>query len=190
VSLLESAGRARASLLRHRVIAATAGAATAVLIASCAYAATSSASGHEKLTAVSENKPATRASTPPQAQPALVEPLTLVSVSPSGGAHDANGGAPIRLTFSSALSPTTSLPTLSPSVKGHWQVAGATATFTPSSGYLPGTKVQLKIPGGMTGAAAAAGTLGQSPSVTSRSPPARTPCSGSSSCSPSSAIYR
>jgi peptidoglycan hydrolase-like protein with peptidoglycan-binding domain len=166
VSLLESAGRARASLLRHRVIAATAGTATAVLIAGCAYAATSSASGQEKLTAVSENKPATQASTPPKVQAAPVEPLTLVSVSPSGGGHDANGGAPITLTFSSALSPTTALPTLSPSVKGNWQVAGATATFTPSSGYLPGTKVKLKIPGGMTGAAATAGTLGRSSSVT------------------------
>ena len=163
MSFLESAGRARASLLRHRVIAATAGAATAVLVAGCAYAATSNASGREKLTSVSENKPAAR-STAPKTQAAPVRPLKLLSVTPAGGAKHANGGAPIKVTFSSALSPSTPLPTLSPSIPGSWQVAGSTATFTPSSGYLPGTTVKLKVPSGMT--AAAAGTLAKSSSFT------------------------
>ena len=53
-------GRAGKALLRHRVIAATAGAATAVLVVGCAYAATSSnGSGHEALANVSNNTPAT-----------------------------------------------------------------------------------------------------------------------------------
>jgi peptidoglycan hydrolase-like protein with peptidoglycan-binding domain len=58
------------------------------------------------------------------------------------------------------------LPTLSPKIAGSWKVAGATATFTPSSGFLPDTKVRLTIPGGMTGAAASAGTLKRASSVT------------------------
>ena len=53
-------GRAGKALLRHRVIAATAGAATAVLVVGCAYAATSSnGPGHETLANVSNNTPAT-----------------------------------------------------------------------------------------------------------------------------------
>jgi peptidoglycan hydrolase-like protein with peptidoglycan-binding domain len=89
-------------------------------------------------------------------------------VSPADGSHDANGGAPITLTFSSALSPSTPLPALAPKIAGSWKVSGATAVFTPSSGYLPGTAVTLSIPGGktgMTGAAASAGVLKQASRV-------------------------
>jgi peptidoglycan hydrolase-like protein with peptidoglycan-binding domain len=164
VSFLGSAGKAGAALLRHRVIAATAGAATAVLVAGCAYAASSNASGQEKLTSVSQNKPAAHAAKP-KAPPAPVRPLKVLSVTPAGGTRHANGGAPITVAFSSALAPATSLPTLSPSIPGKWRVSGATATFTPSTGYLPGTKVTLKVPGGMTGAAASAGALTTSSTV-------------------------
>ena len=49
------------ALLQHRVIAATAGAATAVLVVGCAFAATSSnGSGHETLANVSNNNPRDR----------------------------------------------------------------------------------------------------------------------------------
>jgi peptidoglycan hydrolase-like protein with peptidoglycan-binding domain len=68
------------------------------------------------------------------------------------------------VTFSSALAPTTPLPSLTPKIAGSWQVSGATATFTPSAGYQPGTAVTLKIPGGqdgVTGAAKSAGVLMQ-----------------------------
>ena len=55
-------GRAGRALLQHRVIAATAGAGTAVLVVGCAFAATSSnGSGHETLANVSNNKPAATA---------------------------------------------------------------------------------------------------------------------------------
>jgi L,D-transpeptidase catalytic domain/Bacterial Ig-like domain len=168
VSFLGSVGGVRsggAALMRHRGIAATAGAAVVVMIAGCAYAATSghgtgsgSGSGQEKLSNVSETKPISHHAT---AKP--VGPLTLLSVSPAGGTHDANGGAPITLTFSSALSSSTPLPKLSPSIPGNWKVSGASATFTPSSGFLPDTKVTVKILGGpadgMTGAAVSAGAL-------------------------------
>jgi peptidoglycan hydrolase-like protein with peptidoglycan-binding domain len=166
VSFLGSTADAGAALLRHRVIAATAAAATAVLVAGCAFAATSSTgSGQEKLTSVSDDKQAAQ-STAPKSVAAPVGSLKLLSVTPAAGARDANGGSPIRLTFSSALSPTTPLPTLSPSVSGKWRVSGDTVTFTPSSGYLPGTTVRVKVPGAMTGAAASAGVLKKSSKVT------------------------
>jgi hypothetical protein len=163
VSFLGSAngvGRAGRALLRHRVIAATAGAATAVLVVGCAYAATSSTGpGHETLANVSNNTPATShaVKTKTKAKIAPVAHLKLVSVTPAGGAHDANGASPITVTFSSALSPQTPLPTLSPSIKGSWQVSGDTATFTPATGFLAGTTVTVKVPGGADGMAGSAG---------------------------------
>jgi peptidoglycan hydrolase-like protein with peptidoglycan-binding domain len=159
-------GRVSTALVRHKLIAVTGGTAAAVIVAGCAFAATSAhASGQESLVNTGDskqlNKPAGAAAPSPKAAP-----LRLLSVSPAGGAHDANGGGPVTLTFSSALSPATPLPTLSPKIAGSWKVAGATATFTPSSGFLPDTKVRLTIPGGMAGAAASAGTLKRASSVT------------------------
>jgi peptidoglycan hydrolase-like protein with peptidoglycan-binding domain len=159
-------GRVSTALLRHKLIAATGGTAAAVIVAGCAFAATSAhASGQEGLVNACDSRQLSKptATATPSAK---AEPLRLLSVSPAGGAHDANGGGPVTLTFSSALSPATPLPTLSPKIAGSWQVAGATATFTPSSGFLPDTKVKLTIPGGMTGAAASAGTLNKASSVT------------------------
>ena len=152
-------GRVGAALLRHRVIAATAGAATAVLVVGCAFAATASnGSGHETLANVSDNKPATTHHGDDEDEGAApVAPLKLVSVTPAGGAHDANGAAPITVKFSSALSPQTPLPTLSPSIKGSWQVSGDTATFTPATGFVADTTVTVKVPGGADGMLAAAG---------------------------------
>jgi peptidoglycan hydrolase-like protein with peptidoglycan-binding domain len=89
-------------------------------------------------------------------------------VTPAGGTNGVNGGAPVKVTFSSALAPRSPLPTLSPRVSGSWQVAGDTATFTPSYGFLPGTSVTVRIPGGnggVRGAAASAGVLKTSQSV-------------------------
>jgi lipoprotein-anchoring transpeptidase ErfK/SrfK len=155
-------GRVSVRLLRHRMISVTAGAAAAVIVAGSAFAATSAtsahASGQVKMLSAGDSKPVTKQPPPPG-------PLALLSVSPADGTRHANGGAPITLTFSSALSPGTPLPTLTPKIAGSWQVSGATATFTPSYGYAPGTTVALAIPGGtagMAGAAASAGTLGTS----------------------------
>ena len=159
-------GRVSTALLRHKLISATAGTAAAVIVAGCAFAATSAhASGQEKLVNTGDSKQL-RKSTASAAPSAPARPLRLLSVSPAGGTHNANGGAPITLTFSSALASATPLPTIAPKIAGSWQVSGATATFTPSSGFQPDTKVTLTVPGGMTGAAASAGTLGQSSKVT------------------------
>jgi len=158
-------GRVGAALLRHRMISATAGTAAAVIVAGCTFAAsaaTAHGSGQEKVVNAGDSKPVAK---PSVSQPPPVTPLRLLSVSPAGGTHHADGGAPITLTFSAALSPATPLPSLSPKIAGSWQVSGATATFTPASGYLPGTKVKLTIPGSMAGAAAVAGTLSRSSTV-------------------------
>jgi peptidoglycan hydrolase-like protein with peptidoglycan-binding domain len=129
------------------MIAATAGTAAAVIVAGCTFAATSAhGSSQEKLLNAGDSKAiATKSATP-------AKPLRLLSVSPAGGTRHANGGAPVTLTFSSALSPSTPLPTLSPKTTGSWRVSGATATFTPSSGFLPDTKVTVKAPASMKGA--------------------------------------
>jgi len=169
VSFLGSAsgvGRVGKALLQHRVIAATAGAGTAVLVVGCAFAATSSnGSGHETLANVSNNKPAASTTTTThhvttKAKVAAVAPLKVVSVTPSSGAHDANGADPITVKFSSPLSPQTPLPTLSPSVKGSWQVSGDTATFTPATGFLADTTVKVTVPAGADGMLAASGSAG------------------------------
>jgi peptidoglycan hydrolase-like protein with peptidoglycan-binding domain len=151
-------GRVGAALFRHRMIAATAGTAAVVIVAGCTFAATSAhSSGQQNLVNAGNSKPVTKSAAP-------TGPLRLLSVSPAGGTRDANGGAPITLTFSSALSPATPLPTLAPKIAGSWRVSGATATFTPSAGYLPDSKVTLTVPGGMTGSRA--GSLTKASSVT------------------------
>jgi len=134
---------------------ATASAAALVVIAGGTLAAvTQQRQNNEAIASVSNNRPA--AHTKPAPPPG---PLRVVSVSPDKS-RDVNGGAPIKVTFSSALAPTSPLPSLSPKIAGNWQVSGDTATFTPSAGYLPGTAVTLKIPGGQGGVAGAAKSAG------------------------------
>lgn len=156
---VDRVGKVSTALLRHRMISATAGTAVAVIVAGCAFGAGSNhAAGQEKLANAGDSRQVTTSS------PA--GPLRLLSVSPAGGTSGVNGGAPITLTFSSPLSPATPLPTLSPKIAGSWKVSGTTATFTPSSGFQPDTKVTLTVPGGMTGAATSAGTFKKTSSVT------------------------
>ena len=153
-------------------------AAALVVIAGGTFAAiTQHRHNHEAIASVSNNRPI--AHTKPAPPPG---PLRVVSVSP-GESRDVNGGAPIKVTFSSALAPASPLPSLSPKIAGSWQVSGGTATFTPSVGYLPGTTVTLKIPGGQSGiagAATSAGTLRRPRPSASRQ--ALTPRCGCSSC--------
>ena len=170
MSFLGSVGQGSVALFRHRGIAATAGAAVLVLIAGGTFAAVSSQRvSHDSLANASNSRQLTGTSNEPGkvvGPPAA--PLRVVSVTPASGTHGVNGGAPVTVTFSSALAPNSPLPTLSPKISGSWQVAGDTATFTPSYGFLPRTNVTVRIPGGnggVQGAATAAGTLKTSQSV-------------------------
>ncbi len=154
-------GRIGTAMLRHKLIAGTAATAAAVIVAGCAFAASSTSASSENLVNAGDSKQLGK----PAASAKPVAPLSLLSVSPAGGTHDANGGAPVTLTFSSPLAASTPLPTLSPKIAGNWKVSGATATFTPASGFLPDTKVKLTTPAGMT-AAASGGTLKKASTVT------------------------
>jgi peptidoglycan hydrolase-like protein with peptidoglycan-binding domain len=161
--------RGSAALFRHRGITATAGAAALVLIGGGTFAAVSSpGANHESLATAGNSKPVAR-TVSSKAPAAHLKPLTVVSVSPGHGASDVNGAGPIKVTFSSALSAQTPLPTLSPKISGSWQVAGKTATFTPSYGYSQGTHVTVHIPGGDRGIRAAAASTGPLPKSSSAS---------------------
>src|SRR4029077_17420483 len=67
------------------------------------------------------------------------------------------GTRPIRVQFSVPLAPTSPMPTLSPSIAGHWAVQGNAAVFTPAVGWSQKTKVTVKIPGGLAGVISAEG---------------------------------
>jgi peptidoglycan hydrolase-like protein with peptidoglycan-binding domain len=83
--------------------------------------------------------------------------LQLVSVTPAAGAKGVNGASPIRVKFSAPLAASSPMPSLSPSIAGHWAVQGDTAVFTPAVGWFQKTKVTVKIPGGLAGVVSAAG---------------------------------
>ena len=83
--------------------------------------------------------------------------LQLVSVTPAAGARGINGASPIRVQFSAPLAASSPMPTLSPSIPGHWTVQGNAAVFTPTVGYFENTKVTVKVPGGLAGVISAAG---------------------------------
>ncbi len=88
-------------------------------------------------------------------QPAAA--LQMVSMTPAAGAKGVNGTNPIRVQFSVPLAPDSPMPTLSPSIAGHWAVQGNAAVFTPAVGWSQKTKVTVKIPGGLAGVESAAG---------------------------------
>ena len=88
-------------------------------------------------------------------QPAAA--LQLVSMTPAAGAKSVIGTGPIRVQFSAPLAPNSPMPTLSPSISGHWAVQGSTAVFTPAVGWFQNTKVTVNIPGGLAGVVSAAG---------------------------------
>src|SRR5262249_15198016 len=90
-------------------------------------------------------------------QPAAA--LHLVSMTPAAGAKAVNGTNPIRVQFSAPLAPNSPMPTLSPSIAGHWAVQGSTAVFTPRRGWSQKTKVRVKIPGGLAGMVSADGAI-------------------------------
>ncbi len=135
---------------KKRWAALTASSAALVLGAGVAIVAFASPGSHASL--VSSAAPAT---THKPLQPAA--DLQLVSVTPAAGARGANGASPIRVQFSAPLAASSPMPTLSPSIAGHWTIQGDAAVFTPTVGYFENTRVTLKIPGGLPGVMSAAG---------------------------------
>jgi len=94
-------------------------------------------------------KPASTAATvrPAAARPTPLAPLRLVSISPASGSRAANGAGPITVTYNQSLPTSASLPRLSPAIAGTWRRAGDSVVFTPSTGYLAGTRVTVTVAG-------------------------------------------
>jgi peptidoglycan hydrolase-like protein with peptidoglycan-binding domain len=138
--------------LKKRGLALTASGAALVLGAGVAIVAFASPGSHASL--VSSDEPA---AAPKPLQPAA--PLRLVSMTPAAGAKSVNGTSPIRVQFSAPLAAHSPLPTLSPSIAGHWSVRGDAAVFTPAVGFYQDTKVTVQIPGGLAGVQSAAGAM-------------------------------
>jgi len=140
--------------VRRRGIAVTAASAGAVLAAGTIVVAVGVPGSHAATMAPAA-KTATSTKTARHAHAdSPTVPLQIASVTPAAGARNVNGGQQIKVTFSEPLAANTPMPALSPRIPGTWQVSGSTAIFTPASGYLPHTRVTLKIPGGGTGVTA------------------------------------
>ena len=135
---------------KRRGAALTASGAALVLGAGVMIVAFASPGSHASLVASEGPANATK-----PLQPATA--LQMVSVSPAAGAKGVNGTSSIRVRFSQPLAPNSPMPTLSPSIAGHWAVQGNTAVFTPVVGWLQKTKVTVKIPGGLAGVVSVSG---------------------------------
>jgi len=72
--------------------------------------------------------------------------VTVVSVTPGNGSTDVNGTSPVTVTYSGPITEHTTLPSLSPSIAGSWQISGDTATFTPQVGFTENTHVTVHVP--------------------------------------------
>ncbi len=136
--------------LKRRGTALTASSAALVVAAGVMIVAFGSPGSHASLVSsaaqVSASKPL---------QPAVG--LQLVSMTPAAGTKGVNGVNPIRVQFSAPLAASSPMPTLSPSIPGHWAVQGDAAVFTPTVGYLENTRVTVNIPGGLAGLVSVAG---------------------------------
>jgi peptidoglycan hydrolase-like protein with peptidoglycan-binding domain len=133
---------------RKRGVLLTASSGGLVLVAGVAIAAFAAPGSHAATTMTAADRTAVgvkaRADVP-------TAPLQIVSVTPTPNSHAANGGQPVTIVFSEPLATNSPMPTLSPHIAGSWQVAGDSAVFTPTAGYMASTKVTLNIPGGANG---------------------------------------
>jgi lipoprotein-anchoring transpeptidase ErfK/SrfK len=72
--------------------------------------------------------------------------VRLLSVSPASGSSGINGTNDITVTFSEPLPAAAPMPTVYPAIAGTWQREGDTAVFTPSTGFVAGTRVTVSVP--------------------------------------------
>ena len=135
---------------KRRGAALTASGAALVLGSGVMIVAFASPGSHASLVSSDRPQNATKPLLPAAA-------LRMVSMTPAAGAKGVNGTSPVRVQFSVPLAPDSPMPTLSPSIAGHWAVQGNAAVFTPAVGWSQKTKVTVKIPGGLAGVVSAAG---------------------------------
>lgn len=149
-------------LFRHRGIMATASAAAAVAIAGGVIAAATPPKAHETMASTANSQQGTSSTggqSATQGKPATPPkpnaPLQVLSVTPANGGTDANGAAPVKITFNEAVAASTPMPAVAPKISGTWSVSGDKITFQPTLGWKPGTHVTVSIPGGKSGVQAA-----------------------------------
>jgi L,D-transpeptidase catalytic domain len=106
--------------------------------------------GRTALAAATASGPAS-----PTASPA--GPLRVLSVTQGGATRQTNGADPITVRLSAPLAAGSPLPVLHPAVPGRWQRNGATLSFTPAWPLQPGSQLRVRVPGGPSGLASAAG---------------------------------
>lgn len=95
----------------------------------------------------------TTSSTTTTAPPAL----GVTSIVPASGSQDVAAGAPITVSFSAPIAPSSPMPVVTPSTAGSWQVHGSSLVFTPAVDFLPLSKVTVSVPAGSDGVAGQAG---------------------------------
>jgi len=111
---------------------------------------------HRLLTGASPSRPTMSAVRPTAVRPA-VRPATtttpplpkVVSISPSQGAGGVAVTSPIRIVLSGPPRLGAPMPTLHPAVDGHWAVAGAVLTFTPSADYVRWATEHITVSAGL-----------------------------------------
>ena len=98
--------------------------------------------------------PATSAGEPVAAaapKPA-VAPLEVIGTEPASGATAVASDQAVTVSFSTALSPSSPTPSLTPPIAGSWELAGATELeFAAQAPLPPGTTETLSVPGGPDG---------------------------------------
>ena len=86
-------------------------------------------------------------------------PLAVRSITPAANSVNVDPSAPIKVTFSAAVSSSGVTPRLSPSAPGRWRAVGDVLTFTPIAGFLPSTEVTVTVPAGKAGVRGADGGM-------------------------------
>ncbi len=131
------------------LVAAAAGAAIAVAATQHATAppAHRGASGTGAGTAPTVTTP-----TPPAV------PVRVVSITPSNGSVGVSEHETIAVSFSTAISPTSAMPAVTPAGTGTWRLSGTRRlVFVPDMAFLPLTEVRIVVPAGRSGMAATDG---------------------------------
>jgi len=103
----------------------------------------------------SATPPPTSTSTSTSVPPGSTSPppaLRVTGMAPVNATTEVAGTSEVRVTFSTAMSPGTPMPTLSPSQPGTWNIsAGRTLVFRPTMPFMPLTGVTVVVPGGPGG---------------------------------------
>ncbi len=87
------------------------------------------------------------------------QPEVVTSVAPSSGSTGVAPDTTIAVRFSEPSAPGSPYPSLSPAVKGTWQVVGLDLLFTPEASFVPSTTYTVTVPGGTTGVRARSGSV-------------------------------